>query len=71
MSISGGIACETISEAEAAAMIGCGPRHLGKLRKAGLIPYVPVGHLVRYDPDTVRQWIKAGGAKLPKSNQAG
>ena len=66
-----GIACETISEAETSVMIGCSPRHLFKLRKAGLIPFVMVGSLVRYDPEAVRQWIKAGGARLPTTKKTG
>ncbi len=52
-------------------MIGCSPRHLFKLRKAGLIPFVMVGSLVRYDPEAVRQWIKAGGARLPTTKKTG
>lgn len=71
MSTSGGIVCETWSESHTAEVIGCSPRHLFKLRKAGLIPYVMVGSLVRYEPEAVRQWIKAGGAKLPKAAKAG
>lgn len=66
----GNIVCETLSEAQAAAMIGCSPRHLFSLRKAGLIPHTRVGNLVRYEREALRQWIKAGGASLPPCGKA-
>jgi excisionase family DNA binding protein len=33
-------------------------RHLRRLVQEGRIPYLKVGHFVRFDPDQVRQWLE-------------
>jgi excisionase family DNA binding protein len=33
-------------------------RHLRRLVQEGRIPYLKVGHFVRFDPEQVRQWLE-------------
>jgi len=33
-------------------------RHLRRLVQENRIPYVKVGHFVRFDPDQIRQWLE-------------
>ena len=33
-------------------------RHLRRLVQEGRIPYLKVGHFVRFDPDQVRRWLE-------------
>ena len=57
----------TINEREAAKMLGCSPRHVFSLRKAGKIPCVHFGGLVRYNPDELREFVRSGGTKSRQS----
>ena len=37
----------------------CSPRTVSNLMLAGM-PYIKIGHLVRFDPDEVIAWMKGG-----------
>lgn len=37
--------------------LGDSVRHLRRLVAEGRIPYVKVGHFIRFDPDQVRRWL--------------
>jgi hypothetical protein len=52
-----------LTEAQAAKALQMSPRKLWGLRRVGQIRYVRTGHLVRYDPNDLRDWIEA--SKLP------
>ncbi|MHB1535493.1 MAG: helix-turn-helix domain-containing protein [Acidimicrobiales bacterium] len=42
-----------------AARLNDSVRHLRRLVHEDRIPYVKVGHFVRFDPDEIRQWLNA------------
>lgn len=48
-----------LTEKQAAVMLSISPRKLWELRMCGEIPHVRMGRSVRYDPDDLRDWIKA------------
>ncbi|HEX4000189.1 MAG TPA: helix-turn-helix domain-containing protein [Pirellulales bacterium] len=50
---------------EAAERLGISPRTLWSLTKSSTIPSVKVGHLVRYCPTMLREWISANGCLTP------
>lgn len=37
--------------------LGVGPRHVRRLVSERRIPFIKWGHLIRFDPDEVREWI--------------
>ncbi|HEY8058741.1 MAG TPA: helix-turn-helix domain-containing protein [Acidimicrobiales bacterium] len=37
--------------------LGVGPRHVRRLVAERRIPFIKWGHLIRFDPDEVRDWI--------------
>ncbi len=39
--------------------LGVGPRHVRRLVAERRIPFIKWGHLIRFDPDEVRDWIDA------------
>lgn len=41
-----------------AAHLGVNERHIRRLIAERRIPYIKWGHLVRFDPDEVTEWIK-------------
>lgn len=43
---------------EIAPFIGCSVRHVRNLRNQRLIPYVPLGRLIRYNPEKVMEAIE-------------
>jgi predicted DNA-binding transcriptional regulator AlpA len=44
-----------------AALLACSPRHIYRLSDGGLMPPpVRLGALVRWDRDTIRDWIASG-----------
>ena len=48
-----------------ATLLGTSERHIRRLVAERRIPYVKVGHLLRFDPVEVRAWLEAnrpGGA---------
>ena len=57
--------CLTLTEPEAARLLGISPRKLWSLRQAGEIPYIRFGRSVRYVKSQLEQWLSAsqeGGA---------
>ncbi len=42
-------------------------RHLRRLVQEDRIPYLKVGHFVRFDPDQIRNWLRTncGSSQLP------
>jgi len=46
-----------IDEGQAAKRLGVSRNHLGNLRRAGRIPYVKLGRIVRYDIRRLDQWL--------------
>lgn len=47
-----------VNERDAAKSLGISAKTLSRLRKAGKIAYVQIGHSVRYAPATIRQWVE-------------
>jgi excisionase family DNA binding protein len=48
-----------IDMATAAEHLGVSLRHVRRLVAERRIPYVKVGHLIRFDPTAIAQWIDA------------
>lgn len=46
-------------------LLGVTVQRLYDLVKHGVVPSVRVGRRVMFDPDAIRDWIKAGGQSLP------
>ena len=46
---------------QAAKLLSISARHLANLRKAGTIPFVPLGGRIMYDPQALRRWISEQG----------
>lgn len=44
---------------ELAARLNDSVRHLRRLVHEDRIPYVKVGHFIRFDPDEISQWLNA------------
>ena len=61
------VATATFSERDAATYIGCSPRKLWQLRKAGQGPkFIRIGRLIRYPRHLLLEWmdgIAEGGAE--------
>ncbi len=38
--------------------LGVQPRHIRRLVHEKRIPYIKWGHLIRFDPDDIRTWLK-------------
>jgi excisionase family DNA binding protein len=49
---------ELISRKEAAEALKIGVITLDRLRKAGKIPYVQIGHLIRFTPEDITKCIE-------------
>jgi excisionase family DNA binding protein len=47
-----------VTEREAAKLLQVSPRTLWTLRNGGKVPFIRVGHQVRYSPEQLREWIK-------------
>lgn len=53
-----------LSVSDVAAVLGCTRRTVERLRSSGNFPGpdLQVGKLPRWEPETVRAWIRAGGS---------
>lgn len=49
-----------------AEVLGVAPRHVRRLVAERRIPYVKWGHLIRFDPDEVDQWLRL--ARVPATS---
>lgn len=56
---------ELIDRKTAAEMLKIGVATLDRLRKSGKIPYVQIGHLVRFTPEDIEVCIKNFKVKTP------
>ena len=44
-------------------ILKCSPRHIRSLVSEDRIPYSSVGHLVRFLPDRIHEWLLKGGTR--------
>jgi excisionase family DNA binding protein len=56
------------STADLANYMRCSERHVLALRHKGL-PSIKLGHLIRFEPQAVRQWLAAVTESKPRSQQ--
>lgn len=52
-----------IDEKQAAKLLSVSEKHLYNQRKQGVIPYVPLGTRILYDPEALRQWVSKHSRK--------
>jgi excisionase family DNA binding protein len=50
-----------------AAWLGTSPRHIRRLVAERRIPYLKVGHLIRFDPPEIHAWLDANRRPNPTS----
>ena len=50
-----------LTTCELASITGIARWRLYELTRAGVIPHVRLGRSVRFDPETVAEWLRAGG----------
>lgn len=51
-----------INSKQVGEMLGCSKMTVERLQKAGKLPFVRIGRLVRYQPTAIQKWIDSGGA---------
>lgn len=47
-----------LSAQEVAVRLGTSPRHVRRLVEQKRIPYLKIGHFVRFDPDEIERWVE-------------
>ncbi|MDO4583516.1 MAG: helix-turn-helix domain-containing protein [Planctomycetia bacterium] len=47
-----------LTRKEAAKLLGCSPRTIDLWRVRNALPFLKVGHFVRYDPEELEYWVK-------------
>jgi excisionase family DNA binding protein len=52
---------------EAARQLSISPRTLWTLTNKGVVPSVRLGHLLRYDPDGLREFIQSASCRADKN----
>lgn len=57
-----------LTSKEVAKQIGCSKITIERLQKAGKIPFVRIGRLVRYSRDAIDRWIESGGTNQPEQS---
>lgn len=65
MTGSSGASQTLITLAEVAERLGVGERHIRRLVAERRIPFVKWGHLLRFDPSELEEWIEA--ARRPQA----
>lgn len=51
--------------------LGVNVRHVRRLVYERRIPFIKWGHLIRFDPADVRQWMKENTVQLPPTRPGG
>ena len=54
-----------LSAQEVAVRLATSPRHVRRLVEEKRIPYLKVGHFVRFDPDEIEHWIETNRVTRP------
>lgn len=49
--------------ADVARELQCSPRHVRNMVSRGQIPFSKVGHLTRFCPERIREWLLKGGTR--------
>jgi excisionase family DNA binding protein len=56
-----------LNVAQIAELLDLSPQRVYQLAKVGTIPSVRIGRTLRFEPDTIKRWLQAGGSLGPTS----